>query len=454
MTSLRSAFSSLGFALLALSLQPFRPSALAAPPADAPPPVPDVLDLETAVKYALEHNFDILQARERIKQQEGLIVEIRAQALPNATLDSGYNRNEPSVSGGFPPSNGSWIIALNVRQALYSGGSIPAAIDAARLARAAALLDLRTTINNALLDTRNKFYNVLFTREQIQVQEENIHLLTDQLANVKDRFQAGTVSNFEVLTAQVQLANAEPPLITARNGYRLAIDQLRQSLGYSNTTPGNVDKIPTFAGSLDVTPATYDLEKAIETARAQRPELQRLATLEDADKENVVISEAGGRPSVALVGSYQYFQNLLPGAPNQTFDGWTVGLQGSWAIFDGEATQGRVAQAKSQLEQARLTRLNQTLAIEVQVRAAVSSLQQAAELVAAAQQVVGQAEEALRLANARFAAGTATQLDVLTADVARTQARYNQLSANYNYNVALATLRTAIGEADAYAPTQ
>ncbi len=458
MTSLRSVFRPLGFALVAFCLQSFRPSALAAgapavPAAVEPPPVPDVLDLPTAVKYALEHNYSILEARERIRQQEGLIVEIRAQALPNATLNSGYNRNEPSVSGGVPPANGNWIIALNVRQTLYSGGSIPAAIDAARLARAAALLDLRTSINNALLDTRTKFYNVLFTREQIRVQEENLRLLTEQLQNVTDRFQAGTVSNFEVLTAKVQLANAQPPLITARNAFRLAIDQLRQALGYSNTTPENLKKIPTFAGSLEVTPVTYDLTQALEAARVQRPELQRLTVAEEADQANVTIAQAGGRPTVALVGSYQYLQNLVVDRPNQTMDGWTVGLQGSWAIFDGRATQGRITQAKSLLEQARLTRLDQTLSIEVQVRAAFSTLQQAGELVDAARQVVAQAEEAQRLAQARFAAGTATQLDQLTADVALTQARNNELSADYNYNVALATLRTALGEADAYAPT-
>jgi outer membrane protein TolC len=225
-------------------------------------------------------------------------------------------------------------------------------------------------------------------------------------------------------------------------------------LGYSNNTPENLKKIPTFAGSLDVTPANFDLQESLDRARVQRPELQRLAVLEEADKANVTIAQAGGRPSVALVGSYQYFQSLVPHFPNETFDGWTIGLQGSWAIFDGEATRGRVTQAKSQLEQARLTRLDQTLAIEVQVRAAFSSLQQAAELVDAAKQVVGQALEAQRLAHSRFDAGTATQLDETTADVSLTQARNNELSADYNYNVALATLRTALGEADTYAPSE
>jgi outer membrane protein TolC len=129
-------------------------------------------------------------------------------------------------------------------------------------------------------------------------------------------------------------------------------------------------------------------------------------------------------------------------------------VQGSWAIFDGKLTDGRVAQAKSQLEQTRLARAEQTLAVEVEVRRALSSLQEATELVDAAKQVVRQAEEALRLATVRNSAGTATQLDVLSTQVALTQARNNRLSADYRQAVALATLRTALGEADAYTPAK
>ncbi len=84
------------------------------------------------------------------------------------------------------------------------------------------------------------------------------------------------------------------------------------------------------------------------------------------------------------------------------------------------------------------------------MRSALSSLQEAAELAEAAVKVVGQAEESLRLANARYSAGSATQLDVLQAQVALTQARDNQLQANYSYNVALANLRRALGEPDTY----
>ena len=63
--------------------------------------------------------------------------------------------------------------------------------------------------------------------------------------------------------------------------------------------------------------------------------------------------------------------------------------------------------------------------------------------------VIDQAEEALRLADAKFHAGSATQLDVLTSQVSLEQAKTDQLTANYNYLVALANVRKAIGLSDA-----
>jgi outer membrane protein TolC len=86
----------------------------------------------------------------------------------------------------------------------------------------------------------------------------------------------------------------------------------------------------------------------------------------------------------------------------------------------------------------------------VEVRRAHSDWQQATELAEASARVVEQATEAVRLADARYNAGTGTQLDVLTAQVELTTARNNQLQAYYGYNVAVAALRKAMGQADEF----
>jgi outer membrane protein len=426
-------------------------AALRAAPA-AEQPVPDTLDLRNAIAYAVENNFTIRQARERIKEQEGVEIQVQARQIPNVSAAGSYTGNSSEISTYTPPDNDrAWSIALQARQVLYAGGGVVASVRAARLTREAAVLELQGIINEQLLAVRTQFYTVLLGREKIKVQEENVHLLEQQLKDAQSRLSAGTVSNFELLRAQVALANGQPPLIQARNDYRIAIEQLRQVLGLVTSYGPNVTKVPEFAGSLEVGPqANYQLADALAAAHANRPELQRLSRLESAGEQNVKANRAGYIPEVDLVGSYNWTRGLTSAGWNGRRDGWIGGLQAQWNIFDGRATAGRVIQARSQLEQTRLSLAEATLAVEVEVRRAYSSLIEAWELVEASNKVVEQAQEALRLANVRYSAGTATQLDVLTSQVALTQARLNQWQAYYGYNVALAGMRQAVGQADEY----
>lgn len=433
------------------------------PPVSSPE-VPDSLDLQTAVRYALENNFDIRQAKERIREQEGLIIEVKSLALPNASIDSGYTKEDAELSSdrgssgspGTPTGGGNgdntqnWQIALNVRQVLYAGGGVKAALTAQKALREAALLDLQATINAALFEVRTRFYNVLLAREQIKVQESNIQLLGEQLQIARNRFQAGASSNFEVLRAEVAAANAQPALIRARNGFRNGIDQLRQSLGYASSRAQSPHKVPEFVGTLEFTPVSFELEPSLLAARANRPELTRLLRLEEAREAGIRNARSGYYPDLSLVGGYVFRKSNQSNRFNDSLDGWTVGLQSQWSIFDGRATAGRVVQARSQLRQSQLLTAESTLAVEVEVRTALSSLQEAVELVNAATKVVAQAEEALRLADARYAAGTITQLDVLESRNALTESRLNQLEANYSYNIAVAAMRRAVGESDPF----
>ena len=413
--------------------------------------VPEALNLPYSLAFALDNNFAIRQAKERIKQQEGVVLEVRAAQIPNVSATGGYSRSDPEV--GPTGENRYWSFNITARQNLYTGGAVSANVRSQQLALDAAVLALQAVINDALLDVRTRFYTVLLSREKIKVQEQNVALLQRQLQDVKNRFEAGTVSNFEVLRAEVALANAQPPLITARNDYRLGIETLRQSLGFVTATQPNVTKIPEFVGTLEFTPASFDLLSALATARAQRPDLQRLQKLTTAAEEGIVARRAGYYPNLSLYGAYDWRKaagsNSFPGDRN----GLTVGLSSTWNLFDGRATSGRVVQARSFLEQAKLALAETQLAVDVDVRRSISTYQQATELAEASKKVVEQAEEAVRLANARYNAGTATQLDVLTSQVDLTTARLNQLQAYYSYNVAVATTRKAMGLADEMRPT-
>jgi len=423
-------------------------AALAAAPA-ATEVVPETLDLPTAIGYALEHNFAIRQARERIKQQDGVVVEVSARTIPNVSADAAYQRNDRDISTSFPSSDQGWQINLTASQVIYAGGGVTSSVKASKLARDAAMLDLQAVINEALLQVRVGFYGVILARERIKVQESNLELLKEQLKTATDRYEAGTVSSFEKLRAEVAVANAKVPLITARNDFRLAIEALRQALGFTVNTPDTTRKVPEFLGSLDFTPQHFELQAAFDAARANRPDLERIGKLADSRAESVAAARSAYSPSVSAFGGW----TLRKGVTNDFGDsnhGWLLGVQSRWAIFDGKATAGRVAQAKSQWEQTKLSFSEAQLAVDVEVRRAHSQWQQATELAEASMRVVEQANEAVRLANARYNAGTSTQLDVLSAQVDLTTARTNQIQAYYSYNVAVAGLRKAMGQADEF----
>lgn len=417
--------------------------------APAPQTIPDTLDLQTAIAFALENNFAIQQAKERIREQEGILIQAKARRIPNVGADGVYQVNEREISQGFPASDRAWQINLTATQVLYADGAVRSAVRSSKLARDAAILDLQSTINDALLQVRSAFYAVLLAREQIKVQESNLELLQSQLKTATDRLRAGTVSNFEQLRAEVAVANARVPLITARNDYRLAIESLRQLLGFTTNTRDTATKVPEFIGSLTFAPMNFDLNAAFDAAHANRPDLQRVAKLYEARQEGITGARAGYLPTVAAFGGW-----TLRKGPTNRFndspDGWLGGIQTQWNIFDGRATAGRVAQARSQAEQARLGLTELRLAADVEVRRAFSQWQEATELAETSQKVVEQATEAVRLANARYSAGTSTQLDVLQAQVELTTARTNQIRAFYSYNVAVAALRKAMGLADEF----
>ncbi len=443
MKSVRSLFTpAVVLAALALAASPVG----AAPAAQPPPPEPETIDLKTAIGYAIENNFAIRQARERIRQQEGVLLEVSAQSIPNVGASGAFQLNDKQISQFNPPTDRAWSLNVTASQALFAGGGIRSSIRSAQLAREAAILDLKAVINQALLQVRTAYYAVLLSRDRITVQEENLRLLEQQLKTTTDRFEAGTVSGFERLRAEVAVANAKTPLISARNDYRLAIEGLRQALGLTARRADG--QPPEVVGTLDYTPSEFDLPSATQAARANRPDLQRLAKLADASEQGVITARSGYFPTVAVVGGWQ-MRNGRRDPFEDPRDGAYVGLQSDWNIFDGRATRGRVAQARSIVEQTRLTLVESEIAVEVDVRRAYSSWQEANELVEASGRVVEQAEEAVRLANARYTAGTGTQLDVLQAQVELTTARSNQVQAYYNYNVAIASLRQAMGLTDA-----
>ena len=418
-------------------------TAFAAP--DPAQPVPERIDLPGALNYALENNFSIRQARERLNQAEGSLISSRAGYLPSVKAESSYQRTADQITAPNA-DNETWSGTASVNQTVYAGGAVMAGVRSARASRDAAQYELQAVTSTVLAAVRVGFYNVLRAQETIKVREQSLALLEEELKNARNRYEAGAGAQFDVLRAEVALANGRPPLITARNDLKIGVEELRQLLGFTNRAGENLQKVPEFLGELAFGDEQFALDQALESARRNRAELQALAKGVSIADAGVTVARAGYLPKVGVGAGWEIVgTRTTPHFGESSRDGWFVGAQSSWAIFDGRATAGKVRSAKSQATQARLSLQEQELAIDVEVRRAFASWQQAVELVTASGKVVEQAAEALRLSRARFDVGAATQLDVLQSQVALTEAGNNKVQALYAYNTAVAQLRKAMG---------
>ena len=417
------------------------------------------ISLEDSINIALNQNSAILKAKSDLQAAYGLVVQTRAIVIPKVRATGIYQINDEAAIDkfpvAFPGTNGStitvnpgdqqWSAGVRLIQSLYEGGRMKSALRAAKLTKEQALLEYQRVVADTLVDVRVAYYDILLAAEQIGVQEASIKLLTKELEDTTRRFEAGTVPRFNVLRAEVEQANARPRLIRARNSYRTAKNNLVNLLGYN--VPKDVwEDIPLqLDGKLDAEPYEIDLPSAIKQSMDKRPELGALRKAEQLRQEDINNARAGYLPSAQVFAGYGSRNSQFSTDLSRDVSGWNAGAQFSWDIFDGGLTRGKVREAKSHYERAKYDLEDTTRRIELEVRTAYSNFIEAKEVLESQKKVQEQAEEALRLANARAEAGTGTQLDVLSAQTALTEARSTQVQALRDYDVARARLERAVG---------
>lgn len=342
--------------------------------------------------------------------------------------------------GGSGGSNGggdkSYRVALEVRQVLYAGGQVSGALKIAKFTQDSSYYNLRDTIDRVIAQVRTQFNAILLNRALITVQEESVGLAESQLKDQVNRFDAGTVPRFNVLRAEVAVANALPELIRARNDYLIAQLRLAKMLGLP---PGPAGK-PSFnvVGQLSVRNRPLGVSNALQVARERRPflKVQRLNIL--IETEQIQIALAGYKPRLDANAGYELRNSNLSDDLADTVNGWFFGVTGRWDIFDGFATLGRTKQARARLESAKVNYDDSVRQVELEVQQAYANLQQARQTIDSQRKTVEQALEAVRLVGERLSVGAGTQLEVLDARLALTRARTTELQARADYNTALA----------------
>ena len=431
------------------------------------------LNLNQAVARALEKNPDLLKAKAEIERLAGVTYEVRATALPRLTLEGSFTQTDEYLLGGSSfgsgnsggasfgdleegldqepnrdqPTSEQWQIGIRLSKVLYNGGGTRALISQAKIGEEAGFYQLQEVILDVIFNVRSTFYEVLVNRWRIAVEQQNVQLLEAELDRQEKFLEAGTVARFNVLRAEVALSNAKPQLIIAQNQYRISLRQLIKLLAInSSENEGLNDSSLEVVGNLEIPPRQLNLKQMLHEAFRVRPSLRVADLGVSSELAGIRVARSGYYPVLEAFVSYDYSHDAFKDELDSSDGGYTAGVLGSWNIWDGWETKGRVDQAKAQWKSAVINKEDVNRGIDLQVRTAYSRFIEAAQLVESQKGNVGLAEESIRLAQSRFDAGAGTQLEILDAQTELNRARLLELQARYRYNVALAEAARSTGQ--------
>lgn len=422
------------------------------------------LDLDDAVQRALTTNPAVKIAISQKKGSKaelnaarsgrGISISVNHQSGRGGYADDQYSRALTSISGGLPVYSeenvgkgigNSHSNSITASIPIYTGGQLSGTIDQAKanyksyaLGETKAYIEMKKTATDG-------YFSLLQAGNMENLYQDSVNQLEEHLKNVQAQYDVGVVAKVDVLRSEVSLANAQQQLIQAANNYDVAEASLNKIIGTS------LDTTLKLKDSLQYTPYENDMQYCLDYASMNRVDLEQGRLAVDAAKGAVKVAKSGFLPKVNASAGEAWGGNGS-NWPGDDKENWTVGISASMNIFDSGVTLSKVHAAEEKLLQAEETYRDTVNSVELEVRSNYLGLREAEKRISTTQVAVAKAEEDFHIAQVRYMAGVGTNLDVIDAQVALTEARTNFVNALYDYNTSKIVLETAMGVPVAVAP--
>lgn len=409
------------------------------------------LSLQKTLKLAIENNPEVREARLNLVRSQQELREARADIFPTLGTDLLFsNETDPDSArsldiarleqgGSFDRDiNTSFFDgSLSLSYNLYTGGFRKANIQRAKEQVRFNQLDLERIIFDIKFETVDNYYSLQNTDSQVKIEQAAVNDAQQTLQDAKLLTQAGIGTNFDVIRAEVELANARQNLTTAKAEQSAARRQLAATLSVEERVEITTADPIQPAGNWQLS-----LEEAIIEAYKNRPELQQLLVQREINQKQKQISLAAIRPQVSLNASYEVL-DVADDNVNLT-DGYTLYGLISWDFFDGGAAESLAKQSQTDIEINEAQFVSQRNLVRLEVEQGYFALTASQENIKTSQAAEKLATESLELARLRFNSGVGTQADVIEAQSDLTNARANNIQAIINYNKSLNQLERAV----------
>jgi outer membrane protein TolC len=329
-------------------------------------------------------------------------------------------------------------------QPLYVGGKVGSALKIAKIYRDYSTEKVRQVEKEIIFSAESIFYSAVLAESNLEVMKKADRQLSYNLEIAEKYFDQGMISEYELLRARVEKLNIEPQLVAIESEVSLSRKRLKSFLGLPLD-----DKIELITDISDTSLTDIpSLDSLTTMAINNRPEIKQ-ARLQKKGYDKAVRIARGDwlYPSLYANASYQVTasSNDFRIDERELSKSWTASLLLSIPIFDGARTIGEVRKAKVDYYQAVLNEQQIFDDIRLEVEQAYDNLNLAGKALALQRETIAQAEEGMRIADLRYESGIGTQLEVLSAQTALTQARTQFAETVYNFRLAKAALKKATG---------
>ncbi|MDE6180332.1 MAG: TolC family protein, partial [Phocaeicola sp.] len=400
------------------------------------------INLQDAVRIALSDNPTIKVAGQEIQLKKEARREAYTGLFPEASLVGSYSRAIKKQSFAMEGK----VIEVGTDNT-YSGGlSISLPVFAPTLYKSISLT--RTDVDLAIeksrasrLDMVNQvtkaFFQLLLAQDSYEVLLKSYKQSEDNYHVVKAKYEQGTVSEYDKISAEVQMRSLKPTVVSARNGVNLANLQLKVLMGMESEIKVKVE------GNLK----DYEISMFTRQAMPRPNYLTNNSALKQLDlnalqlKQTLKMQYTHFMPT--LSASFQYMYTSM----NNNFKfkeySWrpysTIGLNLSIPLFKG-SNFTQLKQIRIQMKQLEENRINTERQLTMQATSYLDNMAASTEQVVSNKEAVLQAEKGRVIAEKRYEVGKGTILELNSSEVALTEARLTYNQSIYDYLVAKADL--------------
>lgn len=263
--------------------------------------------LQKCINYGIAHNIQVQQQALSTKINKNNYFQSKMALIPNLNFSANHTYSEGRTVDPYTNSFSANVshndnFSFNSSVTLFNGFKLLNAIKRQRLQWLAGISDLEKTKNDLSLNIATSYLQVLFNKENVEINYEQVEINKEQVKRTEILFNAGSVSEGNLLDAQAQLANAQLQLVNAQNQLTISILSLKQLM--------NLDSVPDFdiyrpdINEISNEVLLMNIDTIYHKALATLPQMKSAIFMSRSNEAALAEARSNLSPRIYMSGSY------------------------------------------------------------------------------------------------------------------------------------------------------